>query len=370
MVSQFSVPTKIFSGTEALSILGQYADKRVAIVTDAFMVKSGLIQQVTQYLGTQFRVFDQVKPDPDISVLQQGTATFVDFEPELFIALGGGSALDAAKGIRATYFSLKGKQSIPLIAIPTTSGSGSEVTSYAVISDPIKNVKYPLVSDDLVAEMAILDANLVMSVPKSVSMDTGMDVLTHAIEAYVSKNANDFSDALAEKTIYLVHRYLPQVFENPSNKKARAKVHNASCMAGMAFTSSGLGLVHGMAHTLGALFHIPHGKMNAMLLPIVIEFNSANCDYIRHRYSQCAKAMGLNAISNHSAVMQLVAEIRQLNQRFGIPESLRALGCDINLLQQDLTKVVDSILQDGCTQTNPRAVSADDVRNLLKLIAG
>lgn len=369
MINKFSVKTTIFSGKEALSVLARYANERVAIITDAFIVKSGLVEKVTRYLN-QVRIFDQVKPDPDVNVVKQGTAQIADFAPTVFIALGGGSALDACKGIRATYELLTHSSHLPLIAIPTTSGSGSEVTSYAVISDPVEQVKHPLVSDSLLANVAILDAELVMSVPPAISADTGMDVLTHAIEAYVSTKANDFSDALAEKTIELVHRFLPRVYHAPQDALAREKVHNAACMAGMAFTSSGLGLVHGMAHTLGALFHIPHGKINAMLLPIIIEFNATKSEIARQRYARCAQLMGLAFQSGQCPVAQFVAEIRRLNRVFNIPENLTDLSKDIGFLQQNRTHLIRAILNDGCTQTNPYAVSFDDVDGLLHRIEG
>ncbi|TFJ88995.1 iron-containing alcohol dehydrogenase [Lonepinella koalarum] len=369
-MDEFSVKTTIFSGNEALAILKRYEQHRVAIVTDNFIAHSPLLSQVLHYLGTQVKVFDQVKPDPDIQILQQGTAFFSDFSPEVFIALGGGSALDACKGIRATYALINKGANLPLIAIPTTSGSGSEVTSYAVISDAERNRKYPLVSTDLLADIAILDARLVLSVPKPIAADTGMDVLTHSIEAIVSTNANDFSDALAEKAIKLVATYLPQVYKTPDNLLAREKVHNASCMAGMAFTSSGLGLVHGMAHTLGALFHIPHGKINAMLLPIIIEFNADRNEAIQARYLICAKGMGINTNNPLVGVKELIECIRQLNKSFSMPASLRELGVDLSLLQKDNQATIAAILQDGCTPTNPRAVTAKDIEFLLKRIMG
>lgn len=371
MIKQFSIKSRIYSGSNALQILQQYAGQRVGIVTDSFMVSSGLIDRITEQLTQcETAIFSDVKPDPSIEVLQQGTRFFYQFKPQVIIAFGGGSSLDAAKGIAATLITLKIINHIALVAIPTTSGSGSEVTSYAVISDPVNNIKYPLVSDDLLADIAILDSSLVMSVPRGVSMDTGMDVMTHAIEAYVSINANDFSDALAEKSLRLVYQYLPQVFQDLNNQHAREKVHNASCMAGLAFNAAGLGLVHGMAHALGALLHIAHGKINAMLLPIIINFNSQHSTEIMARYAQCARIIGLENNNDIILVQRLVGEIKRLNKMMGIPASLKELGSNIELLRQNQQQVISAVLNDGCTKTNPKPVNEADISHLIELIIG
>lgn len=371
MVKQFSIKSHIYSGTNALQILKQYAGLRIGIVTDNFMVSSGLINRITEQLSQcKVAIFKDVKPDPSIEILQQGAQFFCDFKPEMIIAFGGGSALDAAKGISATLISMGTAEEIALVAIPTTSGSGSEVTSYAIISDPTNNIKYPLVSDDLLADIAILDSSLVMSVPKNVSMDTGMDVMTHAIEALVSINANDFSDALAEKSLRMVYEYLPQVLDDLSNQLAREKVHNASCMAGMAFNSAGLGLVHGMAHALGALLHIAHGKINAMLLPIIIQFNSLDDALITNRYAHCSRIIGLQHHDHTVLVQLLIHEIQCMNKMMGIPASLKELGANIELLQQNLPQIITAVLNDSCTKTNPKPVNHSDIRALIQQIIG
>ncbi|WP_159566647.1 1-propanol dehydrogenase PduQ [Budvicia diplopodorum] len=372
MTKQFYVKPKVYTGTDSLSLLEQYHNKRVGIVTDSFMASSGMTDRVQQRLSScSVKIFSDVKPDPSVDILVQGAGYFQSFRPEVIIALGGGSSLDAAKGILVTLQDLIPDQKILLIAIPTTSGSGSEVTSYAVISEPESGRKYPLVSDQLLPDIAILDASLVLSVPRSVSIDTGMDVITHAIEAYVSTNANDFSDALAEKALSLVHTYLPVIYRDGNNLQAREKVHNASCMAGMAFNSAGLGLVHGLAHALGGVLHIPHGKINAMLLPIIIEFNAAQQQKTAiDRYVTCAQIFGLNSHSGPYAVKQLVNEIRRMNQTMGIVHSLKALGSDLQLLAKNRDSIIQAALDDGCTQTNPRKASAAEVDRLITKIIG
>lgn len=372
MINQFSIKSHIYTGPNSLQVLTQYNSQRIGIITDHFMMSSGMIDLVTEYLThNEVKIFSDVKPDPDIDILKQGAQFFCDFSPQIIIAFGGGSSLDAAKGIVATLMSLSSfNYKIPLIAIPTTSGSGSEVTAYAVISDPILKIKHPLVSDDLLADIAILDANLVSNLPISISMDTGMDVLTHAIEAYVSKKANDFSDAFAEKAIKLVMNYLPRIYHNPHDLEAREKMHNASCLAGISFNSAGLGLVHGMAHALGAMLHIPHGKINAMLLPVVIEFNGLNNNELHQRYADCAALIGITDCHPALMIKQLVNKINKMNKQLGIPATLKELGCDITLLKNNQKHVIEAVLNDACTKNNPVPVVAEDIALLLNKIVG
>lgn len=365
----FSCP-KIYFGEEAISSLSALNNKRVAIVTDEFMVSSGKTRYLIDVMPhAAISIFSEVKPDPNIDILKAGAEKFKAFKPDAIIALGGGSALDAAKGIKVTLEEHYRSQAIELIAIPTTSGSGSEVTSYAIISDPKNGRKYPLVAQELVPDMAILDPNLVLSVPRHITVDTGMDVLTHAIEALVSTGANDFSDALAEKAIALVWQYLPQVCNDESNLQFRSHIHNASCMAGMAFNSSGLGLVHGMAHAIGGMLHIPHGKINAMLLPLIIEFNAAAAAPLTlERYIKCARIMGVEHENSQIAISHLVKKIRLINRQFGIPATLKELGTDKPLFESLRQPLIDAALADGCTITNPRQPNVQDIDRLLSLI--
>ncbi|WP_435954643.1 1-propanol dehydrogenase PduQ [Dryocola sp. BD626] len=376
MASAYFSSPKIYFGEDAIASLNRLNNKKVAIVTDDFMVSSGKTRYLINAMPqAAVAIFGEVKPDPDITILKAGAALFKPFKPDVIIALGGGSSLDAAKGIKVTleqhYRSQKQAQKIELIAIPTTSGSGSEVTSYAIISDPENGRKLPLVSEDLVPDVAILDPHLVLSVPRHVAVDTGMDVLTHAIEALVSSGANDFSDALAEKAIALTWRFLPQVYRDEKNILPRTHMHNASCMAGMAFNSAGLGLVHGMAHAVGGMLHIPHGKINAMLLPIIIEYNAAFASPVTiERYARCARIMGVEAADSTTAIAQLIEKIRQLNQQFAIPATLGALGVDIAAFERLRQPLINASLADGCTVTNPRQPSAADIDRLLSQIAG
>lgn len=367
----FSCP-EVYFGEEAMTSLSQFNDKRVGIVTDDFMVSSGKTRYLINHMPqAAVCIFSEVKPDPDIDILTAGAARFKAFKPDVIIALGGGSSLDAAKGIKVTLEEYFADHQIDLIAIPTTSGSGSEVTSYAIISDPQNGRKYPLISEHLVPDIAILDPNLVLTVPRPVAVDTGMDVLTHAIEAFVSTGANDFSDALAEKAIALTWRYLPQVFNDEKDISARTHMHNASCMAGMAFNAAGLGLVHGMAHAMGGMLHIPHGKINAMLLPIVIDFNSKQASAeTRDRYHRCAQIMGIDHAVPEQAIALMTQAIRQNNRHFGIPATLSELGTDRAKVIALRSALVTSALADGCTASNPRRATAQDVEGLIDQITG
>ncbi|WP_151993445.1 1-propanol dehydrogenase PduQ [Buttiauxella massiliensis] len=365
----FSCP-KIYFGEEAINSLSTLNNKRVAIVTDDFMVSSGKTRYLIDVMPhAAISIFSEVKPDPNIDILKAGAEKFKAFKPNVIIALGGGSALDAAKGIKVTLEEHYRSHSIELIAIPTTSGSGSEVTSYAIISDPQNGRKYPLVAQELVPDIAILDPYLVLSIPRHITVDTGMDVLTHAIEALVSTGANDFSDALAEKAIAIVWQYLPQVCHDESNLAFRSHIHNASCMAGMSFNSSGLGLVHGMAHAIGGMLHIPHGKINAMLLPLIIEFNAAGSTPLTlERYIKCARIIGVDHENPQIAISHLVKNIRLINRQFGIPATLKELGTEKALFESLRQPLIDAALADGCTITNPRQPTVQDIDRLLSLI--
>ncbi|MGY0613656.1 1-propanol dehydrogenase PduQ [Vibrio sp. FJH11] len=367
----FSVPD-VYFGTNAVSSLERLNSKKVAIVTDAFMVSSGKDRSLIKAMPyANVSVFGEVKPDPNTTVIIAGVQQLKSFQPDAIIALGGGSSLDAAKGIKVTLEELYQGKKIELIAIPTTSGSGSEVTSYAVISDASNGQKLPLVSADLLPDAAILDPELVLSVPRPVAVDTGMDVLTHAIEAVVSSNANDFSDALAEKAIHLVATYLPQVVENETALEPREHMHNASCMAGMAFNASGLGLVHGMAHALGGTLHISHGKINAMLLPFIIDFNGETGDSdILDKYHKCARLMNIEVSSPSLAVNALSVAIRNLNRQLQIPSSLTELGKNREEIEVARQVIIEATLSDACTTTNPRKPSKSDIDKLLTKIIG
>ena len=363
-MNSFSVRTKIMEGG-GLETLAPKLHK-VFIVTDGFMASSGKVSYITEKLdraGAEYRVFDQVKADPDIGTVTKGVDMIQEFHPDAVIAFGGGSPIDAAKAI--VFFAAKtcDMRECMFIAVPT-SGTGSEVSKFAVITDPEKEVKYPLVEDSLLPDVAILDAELTVSVPPSVTADTGIDVFTHAVEALVSTAATDFSDAAAEKAIKLVRRHLMTAYHQPGDMAARQGMHNASCLAGVAFSNSGLGLNHGMAHALGARFHIPHGRANGILLPYVMSFNagcSESLTPVAKRYAKIARLLGLEATSVRQSALNLIRTARRYVEQLNIPSSIQAAGVDKAEFEAEAEAMAEAALADRCTATNPRPCSKEEI---------
>lgn len=364
-MNSFSVRTKIMEGG-GLETLAPKLHK-VFIVTDGFMASSGKVSYITEKLdraGAEYRVFDQVKADPDIGTVTKGVDMIQEFHPDAVIAFGGGSPIDAAKAI--VFFAAKtcDMRECMFIAVPTTSGTGSEVSKFAVITDPEKEVKYPLVEDSLLPDVAILDAELTVSVPPSVTADTGIDVFTHAVEALVSTAATDFSDAAAEKAIKLVRRHLMTAYHQPGDMAARQGMHNASCLAGVAFSNSGLGLNHGMAHALGARFHIPHGRANGILLPYVMSFNagcSESLTPVAKRYAKIARLLGLEATSVRQSALNLIRTARRYVEQLNIPSSIQVAGVDKAEFEAEAEAMAEAALADRCTATNPRLCSKEEI---------
>ena len=389
----FKIPEKIYFQFDSTQYLEKMPDiTKAFIVTDPLMIKMGYVEKVLYYLRKRQRyvhceIFSEVEPDPSVDTVLKGCDLMNKFAPDVIIALGGGSAIDAAKGMWLFYenpdadfnslrlkfmdirkriykFPKLGKKS-KFVAIPTTSGTGSEVTSFAVITDKAKNVKYPLADYELTPDVAIIDPDFVMSVPPAVTADTGMDVLTHAVEAYVSVLASDFTDGLAIKAIQLVFEYLPKAYKNGNDRLAREKMHNASCIAGMAFTNAFLGINHSLAHKLGGEFHIPHGRANAVLLPHVIEYNAQKptkfVSFPKYetfiadqRYAEIAKALGLPASTAEEGVKSLVKAVRDLMKEVNIPMSIAECKVDRNQFMAKVPELADKAFEDQCTTANPR----------------
>jgi len=371
-MEEFSFSTRIFFGEGALERLRRVQDKKVMIVTDRFMAGIGVPDKVAGHLTRcQVSVFDGVVPDPPIEVVAAGVQALQDCGAEVMIAVGGGSTIDAAKAIRAVA-----KETLHIdtdrwecFAVPTTSGTGSEVTDYAVITDRAKGIKYPLDSQALRPPVAILDPELTVSAPASVTADAGMDVLTHALEAYVSKGANDFSDALCEKAVSLVFRFLPLAFQDGTNLLAREKMHNASCMAGLAFNSAGLGLNHGMAHALGARFHIPHGRANGILLPYVMSFNAGCAEQLTStakRYARISRLLELESSSVRQSALNLIRTARRYIEKLNMPSTLQAAGVNAAEFEEAVHDMAEAALADRCTATNPRSCTAEEIEQIFR----
>lgn len=343
----FTLKPKLYFGADALSALRELAGRRVLIVTDGFLASSGLLDKVRVHLsGSNVTVFDRVTPDPSVKLVAHGVQILRECQPDAIIAFGGGSPMDCAKAVRWCAGS-----AAPLWAIPTTAGTGSEMTSFAVITDESKGVKHPLVDDGLLPEFAVLDASLLDGVPPSVTADTGMDVLTHAAEAYVSARATPFTDALAEKAFVLAYQNLPGAYRIQGGSPEKEAMLYASCLAGIAFNAAGLGICHSLAHSLGGRVHMPHGRLNAMLLPRVIGFNAQEPQTAR-RYSRLAQLCGLA-----SSPRALSAALNRM---------LTALKLPKTLIADDPKAVAAAAMEDVCTKTNPRVPSAAELELILR----
>lgn len=380
-MKSFDIKTKIYFGDNALDRLIDLPYKKILIITDPFVVESGMVKLITYRLdegNIEFQIYKDVVPDPPVEKVVLGVKKLLDYKPEAVIAVGGGSAIDSAKAMKEFASKIGNVQDMPLIAIPTTSGTGSEVTSFSVITDSETHTKYPLVSESMIPSEAILDAELVRSVPPAITADTGMDVLTHAMEAYVSTNSNEFSNALAEKAIEICGVFLLRAFYDGNDMHARQKMHVASCLAGLAFNSASLGLNHGMAHQLGANFHIPHGRANAILLPYIVEFNSDINQHSRSRmeylpavkkYVNIAKNLGLSNFNTITTVRALVNWIQFMMKEMDIPLGISQTGKATE--EEYMDKVgfmADAALADACTGTNPRTPTKADVMEIYRTI--
>lgn len=375
---KISYKTELHVGKGALQQLSHYKNEHILVVADPFLKTSGTLDAILANFddNNDIVVFTDIVPDPPIETVVAGIKSAGDKPISIVLSIGGGSAIDASK---AMYYFAKKQGAFSeaiLIAIPTTSGTGSEVTSFSVITDAERGTKYPLVTKEILPDVAILDADLVLSLPGNITADTGMDVLTHAIEAYVSTEATDFSDALAEKAIKLVFEYLPKAYKNGQDVEAREKMHAASTLAGMAFNTASLGINHSLAHAAGAKFHIPHGRLNSILMPHVIQYNAgiefnnrnrqATDKTVASRYQDIAKLLGCSASSPVSGVRQLVEAIKKLQRKLEMPTSLREYGVKADAFAQYKVEISEAALHDGCTPTNPRVPTAEELLKVLE----
>jgi alcohol dehydrogenase class IV len=380
-MKEFHIGTQIYFGESALDRLSELDFESVIILADPFVVTSGLVEHVTKRLDAahiRYTLFTDIVPDPPVDKVIAGVAAVLKGHYPCMIAVGGGSAIDTAKAVRKFAGQIEEGYSPRLIAIPTTSGTGSEVTSFAVISNPAEGRKYPLRGDDMLPEEAILDEVLVKSVPAAITADTGMDVMTHAIEAYVSTNNNEFSGALAEKSVEICGQFLIRSYSDNNDSHARRKMHIAACLAGIAFNSASLGLVHGMAHQLGAHLHIPHGRSCALLLPSLIEYNSGITTSSRsqaeypscvRKYCNMARILGVSNFNEITTVRALISYIHFLSQEMHMPARVSEA---VNMTQEEyfshIEAMAEGALADGCTATNPRVPTKAEIMEIYKSI--
>lgn len=372
MTQAFSIPRSIIYGENALEHLSTLSGKKAALVTGGSSMKRfGFLDKAVSELnkaGMECIIIDNVEPNPSIKTVWRGAKAMLAFEPDWIVAIGGGSALDAAKVMWCFYEhpQLKFEDILPVgsmpalrnkarfVAIPSTSGSASEITAFSVITDTANHIKHPIVAADLVPDIAILDPTIPAKMPPHVTVHTGMDVLTHAIEAYVSTAANSFTDPYAVEAIRLVFKYLETAWRSPDDINARMHMHNASALAGIAFTNASLGLVHAMAHKIGGEFGITHGLANAIMLPYIIRYNAK----FTKKYRQLEAALDINNLSE---------AINALNQRLGVPKTLSQ--CDeVEINEVTFVNVLDRMsrhaVHDPCTLTNPNYPSVQDVKGL------
>ena len=400
----FKVPEKIYFEAGSIGYLEKMPEiTRAFIVTDESMVKLGYIDKILYHLRKRHdyvhsEIFSEVESDPSFETIEKGLKMMNEFKPDVIIAVGGGSPIDAAKGMwlfyehpdadveglklkfmdirKRTYKFPKLGTKAKMVAIPTTSGTGSEVTSFAVLTDKKLNKKYPLADYELTPDVAIVDPDLVMSLPKRITADTGMDVLTHAIESYVSNMASDYTDGLAEKALELVFKNIREAYNHGDNKTAREHMHNASTIAGMAFTNAFLGINHSLAHKIGAEFHLAHGRINAILLPYVIRYNSQmptkfvsfpKYEYFiaDKKYADLARRMNFPAFTNEEGVWSLIHEIQKLNEDLGIEKSFKEAGVDEQEFLSKVDMLADRAFEDQCTTANPRVPLVSELKQIL-----
>lgn len=403
----FKVPPKIFFEPDATQYLAVMEGiERIFIVTDPAMAKLGYVDKINHYLAqrtnkVQTYLFAEVEPDPSLDTLKKGVAAMNIFKPDTIVALGGGSSMDAAKGMwlfyehpDADFKAMKEKfldirkrtvkfpkmgSKCKLVCMPTTSGTGSEVTSFAVITDKETNNKYPLADYELTPDVAIIDPSYTMTVPQGITADTGLDALTHAIEAYVSIMATDYTDGLCMQAIRLVFEWLPVVYNDPSNEEGRYHMANASCLAGMAFTNAFLGINHSLAHKLGAAFRVPHGRANAVLMPHVIEYNAQHptkfTNFARYdhyvadeRYAKIARELGFPASTTEEGVQSLISEIKKLMQSLNVPFTLRECGVKEKEYMDAIGELALKAFDDQCTTANPRLPKVTELEEIYRKI--
>lgn len=378
-MGRFTIPRDIFEGYGAIDELKNMKGfKKAIIVTGGNSMKRGgfldKVEQACQAAGMETKIYSGVPADPTVAVVEDGAKAMQEFEPDLIVALGGGSPMDAAKAMWVFYeypdtkftditnpFSLPIlRQKAKFVAIPSTSGTASEVTAFSVITDQDTLVKYPIADFEITPDIAILDYDIPLTMPETLTADTGIDALTHSIEAYVATQHSEMTDAMALRAIQMIFESINKSFEG--NKEARARMHVAQCMAGIAFSNALLGICHSLAHKTGAQFHIAHGRCNAILLPFVIEYNEVVC---RDRYAAIARALGLPGTTDRMLVNSLVKAIKDLNASLGIKQSYKENGVSEPEYMEKADFIAREAVKDACTSSNPRETGVEEMRKVL-----
>lgn len=371
-MEEIRIPTKVFSGNDSLDWLEKLSNKKILLVCDSFLPNTPTFDTIKSKVegNNEVTIFSDVKPDPPLHNIMLGVEQFSKVKPNVMIGIGGGSAIDTGKAIRFFGEKIEKYDIEQFIAIPTTSGTGSEVTNTSVVSDPEKHRKFPIIEDYLTPDIALLDPRLVMTAPKSVTAFSGLDVLTHSLESLVAKDANTITEALSEKGIDVMTHLLVECYKHGDNEDARKVVHEASCAAGIAFNNAGLGICHSLAHQLGANFHVPHGLACAMLLPHVVLYNAEHDKTAMHKYAQAFKKTGLVAqgMGDQIAVRRLAGKIKQMMIAMDCPLTLKAFGIDPATAESKTETVIADAKKDGTFPGNPVVPSDDDLRNIYKKV--
>lgn len=383
---RFTLPRDLYYGPDSLSQLKNIGGKKAIIVLGGgSMKKFGFLDKAISYLkeaGLEIELFENVEPDPSVETVMKGAEAMRKFQPDWIISMGGGSPIDAAKAMWAFYeypdttfedlitpFNFPAlRQKAKFLAIPSTSGTATEVTAFSVITDYEKGVKYPLADFNITPDIAIVDPVLAETMPATLTAHTGMDALTHAIEAFVSTLHSPFTDPLALQAIKMVFEYLPASYKE--DKNAREQMHYAQCLAGMAFSNALLGIVHSMAHKTGAAFstgHIPHGCANAIYLPYVIKYNAKEKEALK-RYAEIARFVGLEGSSEEELTQKLCDQIDAYNKELNIPKTLKEFGINEEEFKSKVAAIAELAVGDACTGSNPRAITPAEMEQLFTCI--
>ncbi len=397
-MARFTLPRDLYHGKGSLENLKNLKGKKAVIVVGGgSMKRNGFLQKAEDYLkeaGMEVKIIDGVEPDPSVTTVMNGAALMAEFEPDWIVAMGGGSPIDAAKAMwikyehpECTFEDMCVVFGIPelrkkarFVAIPSTSGTATEVTAFSVITDYDKGIKYPLADFEITPDIAIVDPDLAETMPQKLTAHTGMDAMTHAIEAYVSTANCDYTDPLAIHAIEMIQKDLIPSYNG--DMEARARMHNAQCLAGMSFSNALLGIVHSMAHKTGAIFadcgdgaHIIHGAANAMYLPKVIAFNAKD-ETAKKRYGVIADYMHLGGANDDEKVANLIAFLRDMSEKLNIPHCIKNYGADSYPTEQGfvpeevflerLPEIAKNAIADACTGSNPRQPSQEEMEKLLK----
>ena len=376
-MARFTLPRDIYHGKDSLEVLKSLEGKKAFIVIGGGSMKRfGFLDKVLSYLkeaNMETKVFEGVEPDPSVETVMKGAKEMEEFNPDWIVSIGGGSPIDAAKAMWIFYeypdftfekaiipFGLpKLRRKAKFVAIPSTSGTATEVTAFSVITDYKAKIKYPLADFEITPDIAIVDPSLAETMPEKLVAHTGMDALTHAIEAYTASLRSNFTDPLALKAIEMVKMHLVNSYKG--DMEARGEMHEAQCLAGMAFSNALLGIVHSMAHKVGAVFHIPHGCANAIFLPYVIKYNRKACE---DRYAQIARHIGLKGESERELTDALIDLINKFNKELNIPSSMKEYGIEEDDFKANLKFIAHNAVLDPCTGSNPREVDDETMEKL------